>query len=107
MEFGAIPTVSLSECIPITISAPTWISVGPSNFWNGGKLALKNENSHFGVFSTGLKGNIDLEFIPKSLGKWYFDFGFQYYYLINDNLLQAQIFTLNLSSIDFAKRNEA
>lgn len=105
IEFGAAPTITLNPCIPLTLSAPTWISIGPASFWNGGKLALKHEESHLGVFSTGLKGNIALDFIPQSLGKWYFDAGIQYYYLINDNLLQAQIFTLNLSSIHSAKRN--
>lgn len=106
VEFGLIPTVVFNKCIPITFTVPTWISVGPSNFWNGGELALKHKKSHFGVFSTGLKGSISLEkFISQSLGKWYLDFGVQYYYLINDNLLQAQLFTLNLSSIHSAKRN--
>ena len=105
VEFGMTPTITFNECMPIILSAPTWISVGPTSFWDGSKKALKHRESHFGVFSTGLKGTIELNFIPKSLGKWYFDTGFQYYYLINDNLLQAQVYTLNLSSIHSAKRN--
>lgn len=103
VELGVTPTYRLSS--RIKISAPTWLSVGPAHFWNGGKLAIKSEKSHFGVVSTGLKSEIELSFIPERLGKWYFDFGFQYYYLINRNLLQAQLFTLNLPSIHSAKRS--
>lgn len=103
VEFGLTPTVTLNKCI--TLSAPTWISVGPANFWNGGDLALKNVHSHFGVFSTGIKGNLNLDFIPKTLGNWYLDTGVQYYYLINRNLLQAQKFTLGICSLRHAKRN--
>jgi hypothetical protein len=105
VELGMTPTLVFNKCVPITFLAPTWISMGPANFWNGGKLALKKEKSHFGVFSTGIKSMISLKFIPQSLGSWYLDLGMQYYYLINDNLLQAQLFTLDLSSIKFAKRN--
>ncbi len=105
IEFGLIPTLNFNKCIPITLTAPTWISIGPPNFWNGGKLALKNEKSHFGVISTGLKGNVSLTFIPQTLGKGYLDIGIQYYHLINNNLLQAQLFTLDLSSLHSAKRN--
>lgn len=106
VEFGVIPTIEFNcKCIPIIFSVPTWISTGPENFWNGGTLALKNEKSHFGVFSTGLRGHISLPFITQSLGKWYLYTQVQYYYLINNNLLQAQLFTLDLSSIHSAKRN--
>lgn len=105
VELGLTPTFFFNQCIPITVTVPTWISMGPSDFWNGGGIAIKKEKSHFGVFSTGLKGIIDIEFIPKTLGRWYFDGGIQYYYLINENLLQAQLFTLNLVSRKAAKRH--
>lgn len=106
-EFGVNPTLTLSNyCfLPITLSAPTWIQFGPSSFWNGGDLALEHEDSCFGVFSTGLMGKIPLNFLPPKLGKWYADAGFQYYYLINRNLLQAQKTTLGVDSLGHAHRN--
>lgn len=106
IEFGMVPVLDLSKyCVPLVLSAPTWFSVGPAAFWNGSHLALKHENSHFGLFSTGLKGSFPLKFIPSTLGKWNFDIGAQYYHLVNNNLLQAQIFTLGLSSIKSAHRD--
>lgn len=106
IELGLTPTVDLSKsCFPVVFTFPSWISIGPANFWNGGKLALKHSKSHFGVFSTGFKGSIPLSFIPKTLGNWHLDIGLQYYYLINDNLLQAQLFTLHIPNIRSAKRN--
>lgn len=107
-EFGVTPTVDFTKnCIlPITLKFPTYIQVGPSSFWNGGLLALKDENSRFGVVSTGVVGIIPLKFMPARLGKWYVDAGAQYYYLINRNLLHAQQFTtVQAFSLKDAHRN--
>jgi hypothetical protein len=101
-EFGMIPRYEINE---IVFTMPTWFSVGPESFWNGGDLALKSVHDHFGLFSTGLRARIPLGFIPAEVGKWYIDVGAQYYYLINDNLLQAQVFTLQLNSYKSAHRN--
>ena len=108
VELGMIPTLDLSKynCpVPLIFSSPTYISAGPPSYWNGGKGALKKEKSHWGLVSTGLKLKIPLNFVPKRLGNWYFDCGGQYFYLINDNLLQAQTFTIPFSSIKHAQRN--
>lgn len=105
-ELGASPSVDFSICkTPISISAPTWITIGPANFWNGGTFGLKRVKDNFGVFSTGLKAKMPMKFIPPRLGSWYFDAGVQYYYLINENLLQAQKFTLGIHSLKSARRN--
>jgi hypothetical protein len=90
---------------PIILSIPTWVTVGPANFWNGGKNALQHEDCNWGVFTTGLRAEIALTFIPARLGHWYFDVEGRYYCLINKNLLQAQIDTLGLKSIHQAHRN--
>jgi hypothetical protein len=96
-EFGMVPTVDLNKSgIPVVLSAPTWVSVGPSEYWNRGVLGCGVANvtpcstSNAGVFSTGLTGKTPLTFIPKRLGNWYAKYGFQYYHLINDSLLLAQ-----------------
>ncbi|MBS0654554.1 MAG: hypothetical protein JSR46_02150 [Verrucomicrobia bacterium] len=106
VELGLVPTWDLRTYgYGVTLTAPTWVTTGPANFWNGGKLGLKNERTKFGVFSTGLRSEIAISCIPKSLGSWYFDVGFQYYRLINDNLLQAQTVTLGVPTRHQAHRN--
>jgi hypothetical protein len=128
VELGIVPTYDFSKVagapmgagLPLTVSAPTWVTVGPSNFWNKNvfiagsgspadllaRIGAGASNfcgpsnnqacplSNAGVFSTGLTGKLGLErWIPARLGHWYAKAGFQYYYLINDALLAAQIFT--------------
>jgi hypothetical protein len=108
VEIGMVPLLMLKKYIgvPITLTAPTWITVGPSSYWNkndgttnvcgpvagapGSACALSNA----GVVSTGLTAKMPIDFIiPARFGNWYADAGFQYYHIINDALLGAQIFT--------------
>lgn len=106
IEIGMVPTIDFAKYskLPILISFPTWITVGPPSFWNGSELGLKHEKKNFGVFTVGVRGDLLLKCIPDSYGKWYAYVGYQYYYLINKNLLEAQVFTLSLSSIHEAHR---
>ncbi|HXJ02306.1 MAG TPA: hypothetical protein VNH44_13870 [Micropepsaceae bacterium] len=78
VEIGMAPTIDLA---PFTLSAPTWITVGPETFWGGG--------GNVGVFSTGLTLTYPLP-IPTPLGHWSAKAGFQYYNFINDRLRLAQ-----------------
>jgi len=106
VEIGLVPTLELKNlCVPVILTAPTWITVGPPSFWNGGTLGLKNKKVNFGVFSTGLNAKFPLTLMPARLGNWYFDIGGQYYYLINDNLLQAQTITLGVPTYKHGHRN--
>ena len=97
VEIGMFPTLDLNKFgLPAFLSAPTWVTVGPEEFWNGGHGALKcttGSSSNFGVFSTGLQAKVPLKFIPAGFGNWYARAGAQYYHLLNDNLLYAQTFT--------------
>jgi hypothetical protein len=82
VEIGAAPTFDLAPYhIPLTISAPTWITVGPSDFWGG--------TDNVGVFSTGLTATYALPISPR-LGHWSAKAGFQYYNFINSQLRLAQ-----------------
>ncbi len=87
IELGLIPTMTFD---PITITVPTWVTVGPASFWNGGNALLKAKDSNWGVFSTGLQLELPLSAIPKSYGNWYLRAGVQYYHLINDSLVRAE-----------------
>jgi hypothetical protein len=90
-----------SAGIPLTISLPTWIDFGPSGFWNrndgttnfcGPTSSAPCPLSDLGYFTTGLQANYTLEsVIPKRLGTWNVHAGVQYYHIINDALLAAQI----------------
>jgi len=81
IELGAVPTVKTGA---VTLTAPTWITVGPKTYWGTG--ALKDGN--VGVFSTGLKASTP---IPFASGAGASVYGFvQYYNLINDNLVRSK-----------------
>jgi len=100
VELGIVPTYDFKKSTGVAFSlmAPTWITVGPTDFWSAGTTfacgplssspcALSNA----GVVSTGLTGKLMLSpFIPTRLGNWYVKGGFQYYHIINDSLLAAQ-----------------
>jgi hypothetical protein len=47
VELDVVPTLDLRPYnVPATLTAPTWLSVGPSDFWGGG--------GNLGAFSTGI-----------------------------------------------------
>lgn len=81
IELGAVPTVKTGA---LTLSAPTWITVGPKTYWGTGV----NKDGNVGVFSTGLKASTPIPFAGGASASVY---GFaQYYNLINDNLVRAK-----------------
>lgn len=82
VEIGAVPTYKTDG---FTLSAPTWITVGPKTYWGTGA----NKDGNFGVFSTGLKGSVPLKFIKGGAGASVYA-QVQYYHLINDNLVAAK-----------------
>ena len=48
------------------------------------------KNGDLGVFTTGLTAIWDLKWIPANYGGWYFKGGFQWYDLINNNLVISE-----------------
>jgi hypothetical protein len=113
VEIGMLPALALKKIngVPLTISAPTWVTVGPSSYWNRGVTGCGVlattvcATSNAGVFSTGLTAKLALDAIPARLGNWYVKAGFQYYHLINDSLLLAQTFTGTATSFATAHRD--
>ena len=117
VELGVVPTVDLKKYtgLPIVVTAPTWVTVGPTDFWNknDGTTNLcgvaSNQPcalSNAGVFATGLTGKTTLDaWVPKRYGNWYVKYGFQYYHIINDALLAAQELTAGASGISNVNGN--
>jgi hypothetical protein len=112
VELGLVPTLDLNKKgIALVLTAPTWITVGPTTYWNNGatgcgaSVLTPCAASNAGVVTTGLTGKTPLTFIPKRLGNWYADAGFQYYHLINDSLLLAQTVTGTAATFASAHRD--
>jgi hypothetical protein len=103
VELGVVPTFDTKKYsgIPLVFTAPTWITVGPSTYWNNGATACGPTGtispcatSNAGVVTTGLEGKLALDaIVPQRLGHWYVKAGARYYHIINDALLAAQQFT--------------
>jgi hypothetical protein len=87
-EPGVVPTYTYKgiASYPITFTMPTYVSMGPSTYWDATNTY---SNSIFGVFSTSIDAQVPLAFIPAKYGFWHADAGFTYDYLINDALLHA------------------
>ena len=117
VELGIRPTVSLQKStgVPLSFTFPTWITVGPTTYWNRGTPATNLcgpttsspcATSSFGLFTTGIQARYSLDaLIPKRLGSWYIKAGAQYYYMANDALLGAQVVTGAAASFPSAHRS--
>jgi hypothetical protein len=117
VELGIVPTIDLKKYagLPIVLTAPTWVTVGPTDFWNKNdgttNLCGVTANqpcalSNAGVFATGLAGKTTLDaWVPKRYGTWYVKYGFEYYHILNDALLAAQGFTSAASGISTVNGN--
>lgn len=87
VELGAVPTYKGKG---FTLSAPTWITVGPETYWGRNDSPLTRPDGNVGVISTGLKGMTPLSFLSKNgAGASVYAFA-QYYHLVNDNLVRAK-----------------
>jgi hypothetical protein len=103
LEVGIVPTYSLMKPygVPITLSAPTWVDFGPTDFWNradgttnlcGPTSTLPCALSNWGYFSSGLTAKYTFPgtVVPTRLGSWYLKGGVQWFHMLNDALLAAQ-----------------
>jgi hypothetical protein len=111
VELGIVPTYTFKgPGAPITLTAPTWVTVGPSTYWNRGVsgCGLPNtpcDDQNAGVFSTGLTAKMPLAGISPAYGNWSVHAGFQYYHILNDTLLLAQTATGTAASFADADRD--
>lgn len=86
VEIGAVPTYKTGA---VTLSMPTWITVGPESYWGDPAGGGGTPDGVLGVFSTGLKASTPLTFFKGGANTSVYAFG-QYYHLINDNLLLSK-----------------
>jgi hypothetical protein len=77
VEIGMVPTVDLKKITgtPLTIAAPTWVTVGPSSYWNRGVTGCGATTtiepcslSNAGVFTTGLALKETLDWLSRRGG---------------------------------------
>ena len=83
VELGLVPTY-VWKPLPnylVTFTLPTYVTVGPKNFWGG--------NQHVGVLTTSLGASIPMAFIPSRLGRWHLDASVSYFNLLNGKLVDA------------------
>jgi hypothetical protein len=85
VELGMAPTIKVGGG---SLSAPTWITVGPKTYWGNKSDGIKDSN--FGVFSTGVKGSIPISVFKGGGASASLYAQLQYYHLINDNLEAAR-----------------
>lgn len=88
VEPGIVPTYTLKMMTdyPLTITMPTYISLGPSSYWDAHSTFGHKD---VGVASVSLNLSVPLAFIPARYGHWHADAGVTYDYLINNALLHA------------------
>jgi hypothetical protein len=106
VELGVVPTLDTKKYtgVPLVLTAPTWITVGPTGYWNrqdgttnvcGPLSSSPCATSNAGVVTTGIQGKLALDaIVPKRLGSWYVKAGARYCHIINDALLAAQEVTV-------------
>jgi hypothetical protein len=102
---GMTPTVGLMPYwhVPVTLTAPTWVTVGPKAYWQGnsgsgpGSGCVLNgpncSNGNIGVFTTGLTATWALTAIPVQYGHWNIKGGFQWYDIVNTALQADNLVT--------------
>ena len=108
-QFGSNLTWDATKSYGVKFIAPTYVSVGPKDYWRstgcGTVSTAPCSASNGGVFSTGLTAVVPVNWIPKSYGNWALKGGFQYYHLINDGLLAAQVANGTFASYSQAQRD--
>ncbi|HUB25835.1 MAG TPA: hypothetical protein VL992_10440 [Tepidisphaeraceae bacterium] len=93
-EIGVVPTYTVKAIpsYPVTLKVPTYISVGPKDYWSyddipGTPTGGSWGDGNVGVFSTGLSASIPLNIIPVQYGYWHLDAGITYFDLISNGLV--------------------
>src|SRR5260370_744212 len=99
VEIGIVPTLDLKKItgVPLTIAAPTWVTVGPSSYWNRGVTGCGLATttpcslSNAGVFTTGLALKETLDWlVPTRWGPRYAKGCVPDYHIINRGVVDAR-----------------
>ncbi|HTW93336.1 MAG TPA: hypothetical protein VMD30_00995 [Tepidisphaeraceae bacterium] len=93
LELGIAPSFTLNNIpdYPITLKFPTYISVGPKDYWayHGSPATGTWGDGNVGVFSTSVTASVPLTFMGTKYGYWHLDAGLTYFDLINTSLLDG------------------
>jgi len=104
--------------VPLTLTAPTWFTVGSKSFWAGTNpsgiagsacvligaqpatiaAGTNCSTSNIGIFTTGLTGVWGLTSIPAQWGHWFVKGGFQWFDIVNKALQADNAVTWGLTS---------
>jgi len=85
-SLGINPTYKFKD-IPLILSLPTYVNIVDEHFYQ--RFDGTPGGSGAAVFSTEIKAEVPLKFIPKQYGFWSIYAGFQYYHLDNAGLLDG------------------
>jgi hypothetical protein len=98
---GMTPTIDLHKYwgIPVTLKAPTYVTVGPSSFWNAAPELVGPSSGSLGVFTTGLTAIVPLSFMAPQFGHWFAKVGFQWYDVINTAMQNGNAFSVVSTSL--------
>ncbi len=101
---GMTPTVNFKPWgVPwLTLKVPTYVTIGTGDFFGCPSTAPCNStvpgspgsSGDLGVFTIGLTAIASLTWIPSNYGNWYAKAGFQWYDVINDNLIASNAFSI-------------
>jgi len=90
---GIVPTYTLKVVpnYPITMKLPTYISLGPKDYWSTGGAPTGGSwgDGNVGVFNIGFDVGVPLAFIPTKYGYWHADAEIDYFDLIDNALVEA------------------
>ncbi|HMK70747.1 MAG TPA: hypothetical protein VK442_07225 [Xanthobacteraceae bacterium] len=94
---GMTPTIDLQKQagIPVTLKFPTYVTVGPTSFWNAAPGVFGASSGSVGLFTTGMTAVMPLSWIPGQYGHWYAKAGFQWYDVINTALQNGNAFSVD------------
>ena len=100
VDLGIAPSYSFKKSagVPLTLTVPTQISLGPKDFYyKSGSAGCGSDGlsvcstGTFQFVTTGLQAKYDLgQIIPKKFGAWSLKAGVKYYHIMNDGIIANQ-----------------
>jgi hypothetical protein len=84
-ELGVAPSYTIGK---VKLELPTRVLLPDKRFYG----EYYGGTSFVGIWETGLKATVPMNFMPSGFGHWSFHVGVKYMYFVNDNLYNLNIF---------------